>query len=294
MNYEGQICRAPMERASFMLPVMVGCTYNRCKFCDLFKHLTYRELPLKQIEEELKRVQSAGGDPGKVFLGDGNAFSLSPDRLQEILEMLHSYFPSCEAVNMDATVTSILSKSQEDLDRLYKAGVRHLYIGIESGLDDVLTFMEKDHGLGEAYEAIRRLKKAGLIYDAHIMTGVAGHGRGRENAEALAEFFNRTQPRHIVNFSLFLHKDVSLYEEIKNGRFVPADELENLQEERRLLELLEEAQEIRYDGLHDFLEIRVRGILPREKEKMLEKLDRAIAEEKGKGIEAWVEGMPVP
>ena len=141
---------------------------------------------------------------------------------------------------------------------------------------------------------IRRLKKAGLIYDAHIMTGVAGHGRGRENAEALAEFFNRTQPRHIVNFSLFLHKDVSLYEEIKNGRFVPADELENLQEERRLLELLEEAQEIRYDGLHDFLEIRVRGILPREKEKMLEKLDRAIAEEKGKGIEAWVEGMPVP
>lgn len=195
---------------------------------------------------------------------------------------------------MDATVTSILSKSQEDLDRLYKAGVRHLYIGIESGLDDVLTFMEKDHGLEEAYEAIRRLKKAGLIYDAHIMTGVAGHGRGRENAEALAEFFNRTQPRHIVNFSLFLHKDVSLYEEIKDGRFVPADELENLQEERRLLELLEEAQEIRYDGLHDFLEIRVRGILPREKEKMLEKLDRAIAEEKGKGIEAWVEGMPVP
>ena len=168
---------------------------------------------------------------------------------------------------MDATVTSILSKSQEDLDRLYKAGVRHLYIGIESGLDDVLTFMEKDHGLEEAYEAIRRLKKAGLIYDAHIMTGVAGHGRGRENAEALAEFFNRTQPRHIVNFSLFLHKDVSLYEEIKNGRFVPADELENLQEERRLLELLEEAQEIRYDGLHDFLEIRVRGILPREKER---------------------------
>ena len=107
-------------------------------------------------------------------------------------------------------------------------------------------------------------------------------------------FFNRTQPRHIVNFSLFLHKDVSLYEEIKNGRFVPADELENLQEERRLLELLEEAQEIRYDGLHDFLEIRVRGILPREKEKMLEKTGPGHCRGEGKGIEAWVEGMPVP
>ena len=126
------------------------------------------------------------------------------------------------------------------------------------------------------------------------MTGVAGRGRGMENAEALAEFFNHTHPRHIVNFSLFLHKDVSLYEDIQRGRFIPADELENLQEERRLLELLEEAEEIRYDGFHDILEIRVRGILPKDREKMLEKLDLAIAAEKGKGVEAWVEGMPVP
>lgn len=76
MNYEGQICRAPMERASFMLPVMVGCSYNRCKFCNLFRHLNYRELPLKQIEGELKRVREAGGSPKRIFLGDGNAFGL--------------------------------------------------------------------------------------------------------------------------------------------------------------------------------------------------------------------------
>ena len=56
MDYEGQICRAPMERSSFMLPVMVGCSYNKCRFCMLFKHLKYRELPLEQIEQELQRV----------------------------------------------------------------------------------------------------------------------------------------------------------------------------------------------------------------------------------------------
>ena len=77
MNYEGQICRAPMERASFMLPVMVGCSYNRCKFCNLFRHLKYRELPMEQIEEELKRVAELGGNPKKIFLGDGNAGSAS-------------------------------------------------------------------------------------------------------------------------------------------------------------------------------------------------------------------------
>ena len=71
MNYEGQICRAPMERSSFMLPVTVGCPYNQCKFCNLFRHLRYRELPAEKIEEELKRVKDIGGSPTKIFLGDG-------------------------------------------------------------------------------------------------------------------------------------------------------------------------------------------------------------------------------
>ena len=63
MEYEGQICRSPMERSAFMLPVAVGCSYNACKFCTLFKHLKYRELPLEQIEAELIRVSEIGGNP---------------------------------------------------------------------------------------------------------------------------------------------------------------------------------------------------------------------------------------
>ena len=63
MEYEGRICRAPMERASYMLPVMVGCSYNKCKFCNLFRDLKYRELPLELVEEELQRVMNLGGNP---------------------------------------------------------------------------------------------------------------------------------------------------------------------------------------------------------------------------------------
>lgn len=69
MEYEGQICRGPMERASYMLPVSVGCSYNQCRFCMLFKHLTYRELPLDQIEAELQRVFQAGATPKRCFWG---------------------------------------------------------------------------------------------------------------------------------------------------------------------------------------------------------------------------------
>lgn len=281
MDYEGQICRPPMEKASFMLAISVGCAYNRCKFCDLFKHLKYRELSMEQIEAELVRVKAANGNPKQVFLGDGNAFGRQTEQLLQILEMIHQYFPACQSVNTDATVTDISKKTDEELRRLKEAGLSRLYLGIESGLDDVLKFMDKDHNLEQAYREIERIKSAGLVFNAHIMTGIAGAGRGIENAEKTAEFFNRTNPERVINFSLFLHKCVPLYQEIQKGTFHPADELENLVEEKRLLELLQ-TDGLIYDGFHDFIEFRVKGVLPKDREKMLNKLDKAIAEAQNK------------
>lgn len=290
MKYEGWICRAPMERAAFMLPVAVGCSYNACKFCTLFKHMKYRELPMEQIEEEIVRVKSAGGNPKRVFLGDGNAFGLETEKLLNILNMIHEYFPGCEGVNMDATVTNVQEKTDEELKQLKEAGVDQLYLGIETGLDDVLKFMVKDHDLSQVYEAIERLHNAGLHYDSHMMTGIAGKGRGLENARAIAEFYNKTKPKNIVNFSLFLHREAPLYKDIEAGRFVPADELENLMEEKLLLELLQ-VENVKYDGFHDFSGIRIRGTLPKDREKMLAKLDKVIEEyQKKPPIYAYVDG----
>ena len=277
MQYEGQICRPPMERASYMLPVAVGCSYNACTFCTLFKHLSYRELPREQIEAEMQRVHAAGGNPKTIFLGDGNAFGLPTEQLLWILERIHHYFPGCEKVNMDATVTNLSQKSDEELKLLAQQGVSKLYLGIESGLDDVLAFMRKDHNLAQAYEQIERLQKAGMVFCAHMMTGIAGKGRGIENAEATAEFFNRTKPARIINFSIFHHKRAPLYRDIEAGRFIPADEQENLREERRLLEMLD-VPGLEYDGLHDVaIEQRVRGTFPKDKEKLRAQVDKTIA-----------------
>lgn len=258
-----------------MLPVAVGCSYNRCTFCTLFKHLRYRQLPIEQVEAELQRVHDAGGNPEQVFLGDGNAFCMSTDHLLRILELVHRYLPGCRMVNMDATITNISQKSDEELKQLYDQGVRRLYIGIETGLDDVLTFTKKDHNLQQAYTQIARMQQAGLVFNAHIMTGIAGRGRGMENAEKTAEFFNRTHPERITNFSLFLHRRAPLYQDYQAGRFVPASELDNLIEDRCLIELLD-VPGLVYDGFHDMLKVRVRGTLPQDKEKMLKQFDEAI------------------
>ena len=276
MEYEGQICRAPMERASFMLPVAVGCSYNACRFCMLFRHLKWRELPLEQIEQELLRVKAAGGTPRRIFLGDGNAFGLATERLLDILGLIRLHFPQVETINMDATVTNLAQKTDEELFALQASGVHCLYLGIESGLEDVLAFMNKDHTLEEAEIQIARMQKLGYSYAAHIMTGVAGQSRGEENALALAAFLNRTSPESITNFSLFLHRRAPLWKEIDSGRFRPADELENLREERLLLENLT-VDGLVYDGFHDMVGFRVRGMLPRDRQKMLEKLDHQIA-----------------
>ena len=297
MEYEGRICRSPMERGAFMLPVAVGCAYNACKFCDLFKDLKYRELPLEQVEAELARVKSLGGNPERVFFGDGNAFGMTTERLLTITDMVHKYFPACHTIKMDATVTNIRQKNDEELKRLAEAGIKELYLGIETGLDDVLKFMRKDHSLSQAYEAIERIHNVGIDYAAHIMTGVAGKGRGLENAEATAEFLMRTQPKNIVNFSMFVFTYGPLFEDIKAGIFTPATELENLIEERRMLELMN-MEQAEYDGFHDCITYRVRGMLPKDKEKMLQSLDKAIKENEEKEYkvaytaqECWKDGF---
>ena len=140
--------------------------------------MSYRQLPLEQVEAEIKRVRQAGGNPKQIFLGDGNACGLETSHLLSILSLIHRYFPGCQAINMDGTITNIQAKSREELLALRKAGICHLYLGIESGLDDVLRYMGKDHNLDQAYRQIDRIQRAGFIFDAHNMTGIAGIGRG--------------------------------------------------------------------------------------------------------------------
>lgn len=278
MEYEGRICRGPMEAKAFMLPVTVGCPYNRCKFCDLFQDLKYRKISMEDIENELKRVSALGGNPNLIYLGDGNAFQLSTDELMEIIALVKRYFSNAHSFNSDATITSIKSKSDKELKTLHGLGYNKLYIGIENALLDVLAFMNKDHDVDEAYREIARIQEAGFSYAAHFMTGIAGSGRWEESAIAMAEFLTKTKPENVVNFSVFLSAH-RLVEEIASGSFKPATELENLKEERKLVELLdvEPTHPIKWDSFHDWIHVRTRGSLPKDKDKILSVLDKAIA-----------------
>ena len=233
---------------------------------------------MEDIENELKRVSALGGNPSLIYLGDGNAFQLSTDELMEIIALVKRYFSNAHSFNSDATITSIKSKSDKELKTLHSLGYNKLYIGIENALPDVLAFMNKDHDVDEAYREIARIQEAGFSYAAHFMTGIAGSGRWEESAVAMAEFLTETKPENVVNFSMFLSAD-KLSEEIRNGNFKPATELENLKEERKLVELLDvdPNHPIKWDSFHDWIHVRTRGSLPKDKDKILAVLDKAIA-----------------
>ena len=259
-----------------MLPVMVGCTYNKCKFCGLFKHLDFRVLSREQVKDEIKRVAKAGGNPDTVFLGDGNAFCLPTDRLLEIAHTLSENFSNLEQINMDATVSNILSKSDSELLALKEAKVYNLYVGIESGLEDVLSFMNKGNTLAQAGEAIMRLHKCGMVYSAHIMSGIAGEGRGEENARALASFLNEFEPENICNFDLGMHRSVELWDDYMSGEYKVSSAQERLLETKLLLELIKPKNDVKYDGVFEVPPVRFSGYIPRDRDSLLSQIDFAL------------------
>ena len=274
MEYEGVICRPPMELGAFLLPVAVGCTHNQCTFCAFYKDKSFRIIPLEEVDAELTRASETGRTPRRIFLGDGNPFVLPADRLLTVLDMIRRHFPEMPPVHMDATVANVAGKSDAELRALRLAGVRKLYIGIECGDESALSKLQKGFSLSQAREQTARLQAAGIDWGAHLMLGCSGHGKGRETALRTAELLNETRPTDIINVEMFSHPGTELFRQISTGEFIQAGTLESLEEERTLIENL--CISVNYDGFHGWHEFHVWGQLPEKRTAMLRKLDAAI------------------
>ena len=146
MNNRGVICKTSQERGSFELPVSQGCPYNACAFCNLYKDVSYRELPLQQVEQFIARVRQVGGKPKRVMLGEGNAFHMDHERLMRIITMLEDNLPSIREIVSDASIPSIAAKTDQQLAELAAHGYTMVYVGIESGqgsFGDVFAWFSK-------------------------------------------------------------------------------------------------------------------------------------------------------
>ena len=269
MHYTGTIYRPPFEARSLLLQVTTGCSHNRCSFCTMYRDEPFRVEPLDQIEEDLVEARQYVPNVTRVFLENGDPFALSADRLEQIAVMIHAYLPRVETIAMYASIKNVIGKSDEELRRLRNLGINELNIGVESGLDEALTYMNKGYTSEQAKYELNRLKEAGIDYGANIILGCAGPERRHENAAATAALLNETKPYLIFTGTIHSDPGCPLYDDMQSGRFVESTFGEYLDEEEELLELLDLADCYLF-GLHPSNIVTMHGNLPEDMAAMLE------------------------
>ena len=279
LKYNGTIYRPPIEAYTLLLPVTEGCSHNRCRFCNMYKNIKFRILGDNEIEnwlEEVRRVNGAICDEiDRIYLIGADPFAISAKKLENVIELIKKYLPNIKIVTMYAAIRNIMSKTDEQLKKLKNLSVNDLYVGIESGLDDVLIYHNKGNSVDDIREQCARLNRIGIRHFDMLMPGAAGKGRGIENALANAKLLNEIKPETILLTTISPFKGTKLYEDVENGKFETAGETEILTEEKILLENLNLPETYFWAAL-SLDSVRIAGKLREKREEMIKILEKAI------------------
>lgn len=294
MHYTGTIWRPPYEASSLLLEATAGCTHHSCKFCTLYEDLPFkfRMSPLEDIESDLQEAQMLFHPPGsrqtarlfgrrtepvhRVFLTGANPFVLRFDRLLSIAGLIKKYLPETESIGCFARVTDIGLKSDEELAALRNAGYTGLTIGVETGDEEALNFMNKGYHAAEIVTQCQRLDKAGIRYSFFYLTGISGAGRGDAGAKQMAEVCNQLHPDRIGANMLTIYPNSELYREIQRGNWQEETETEKYRELKTLIEHL--TIPVIFAAMGASNAFQLYGKLPEEREKLLATVDKIITE----------------
>ena len=279
MRYEGNIFRPPGEWKSYLLQCTIGCSYNKCTFCGMYKDKSFRVRPLKDILEDIDMAKAYYGDVKRVFLCDGDAIIMRQDELLAILEKLYQSFPSLEKVTTYAGPKSTMTKTPEQLRELRQAGLVRTYLGVESGSDEVLKATNKGVTAQEMLEAGLRLTEAGFDLWDIILIGLAGPGEAStKHAIQTAELINKMKPRHLSAMTYMVADGTPLAEDVHAGKFQVLSPDETLREIRTLIEHLETGP-LHFTSNHASNYLPLKGTLPDDKEHLLSLIDAALGGE---------------
>ena len=278
MHYTGPIFRPPVEAMmdTKLLQVTVGCAHNKCNFCTMYRSVRFKVEPLAQVEEDIIELRQTYRNIDRIFLINGDAFVLSRKKLQEITDLIIKHIPEVKVITMYASINNIKAKSDEDLVAIKKMRINDLWMGTESGNAEALLKINKGHTLDEAREQLLRLDKVGIRHDDGFMLGVAGKGKGIENAVDTAKLINETKPSIIWFGTLGLFEGAPMHTDMLNGKFIPATELEILEEEIKTLELINLDYDVPFYGIHPTNSASIQGMLPYDKDKMISQLKNYI------------------
>jgi radical SAM superfamily enzyme YgiQ (UPF0313 family) len=228
MRYEGIVYRPPSEARSLIVQVTIGCAHNTCTFCNMYKAKDFRDRSMEEIMEDLREAHNSyGAYVQKVFLADGDALVLQTEKLLEILKAVRELFPNCTRVASYGTAQDILRKSEEELKSLQKAGLGIVYVGAESGDDEILASICKGVTAEELKAAGQKLKRCGIQTSVTLISGLGGRSKVEEHARSCAELISAMNPDYASFLTLRLYEGTPMYDDVVTGRFerITADEI---------------------------------------------------------------------
>ena len=257
--------RPPAEADSLILQVDQGCPYNRCTFCGMYADLKYRRRSHDEIRMLIEAEACQNRHTRRVFLADGDVISRPFPDLKAILLELERNFPDLARVNAYATGSSIIAKSDAELRELRSLKLHTLYMGLESGDNEILRRVKKKESAATMVDATCRAQSCRLRLSVMILLGLGGRERTREHAEATAEALNRMQPRLLSALRVIPVPGTELYDDTRAGRFLQLTEMGIIEELLRIVELLELKNTV-FRADHSSNIVPLEGRFPRDKE----------------------------
>ena len=277
MPYDEPLFRPPSEADSFILQATLGCSWNACTYCAMYRGKSFRVRPLDEVLAEITEAGIRyGSDIRHVFVADGDPLAMDLAIWEPLLLALASTFPRLRRVSTYATARNLLEKSPRELRRLRDLGLSLLYLGPESGDDETLRRLAKGASAADHVEAARKAREAGMAQSLMFLLGAGGRDRSEEHARASGRLASAMDPRFLSTLTLTVVPGTPLARQVDQGRFELPDvpglltELRGFVAETRLSGAI-------FRSNHASNHLPIGGRLPRDREAILATLDQAIA-----------------
>ncbi|UCV26834.1 radical SAM protein [Ferribacterium limneticum] len=293
IRYVEPVFRPPSEAESLILPVTDGCSWNKCTFCEMYT-APQKKFVARGEDEVLESIrltgQRYGNDIRRVFLADGDALVLPTRRLLAILEAIRTHMPAVRRISSYCLPRNLRKKDQSEIDELAAAGLKMVYVGAESGDDQVLAAVNKGETFETTREALDKLGSAGITRSVMILNGLGGKALSMQHAENSARLMNETQPEFLSTLVVSFPKGEERFRNDFPG-WEPLGQHELFVEMERFLSTLDLKRTVfRSDHASNWLVLK--GTLGADKERLLAQVRQAIAAPEAAHLRpAWARGL---
>lgn len=293
IRYVTPVYRPPSESESLILPVTDGCSWNKCTYCEMYT-APQKKFRVRDEQETLDAIRQCGeqfaGEVQRVFLGDGDAMVLSTRRLMTLLAAIKDHLPKVRRISSYCLPRNLRLKSAKELLELREAGLSLVYVGAESGDDEVLQKVSKGESFDTTRDALDKLGAAGITRSVMLLNGLGGRLLSRQHAENSARLVNLTQPEFLATLVVSFPQGEGRFRQGYPG-WQPLNQQELFREMEQFLQALELKRTVfRSDHASNWLVLK--GVLGAEKERLLQEVRSAIGHPESSRLRPeWARGL---